>query len=118
MTAIAIDDETDCAGSNKSLSAKSSISWFESMFYQCLWRITYLQKNKTDVLFLDIKIPDISGLEVSKSFTKPANDYFTTAYTRTRCWRIWIRCNRLFVKAILDAKIYKSMYKSLWIAFA
>ncbi|RZL40383.1 MAG: response regulator transcription factor, partial [Pedobacter sp.] len=43
--------------------------------------ITYLQNNKVDLIFLDIKMPDISGIDFLKSLSNPPMVIFTTAYT-------------------------------------
>lgn len=81
MTAIAIDDEPIALEVIKSLSAKVPFLDLKACFTNAFEGITYLQKNKTDVLFLDIKMPDISGLEVSKSLQNRPMIIFTTAYT-------------------------------------
>ncbi len=40
----------------------------------------FLQKNQIDVLFLDINMPLLSGIELLKSIPNPPNVIFTTAY--------------------------------------
>ena len=40
----------------------------------------YLQKNNVDVLFLDINMPILSGVELYKSLRNPPQVIFTTAY--------------------------------------
>jgi DNA-binding LytR/AlgR family response regulator len=42
--------------------------------------LEYLQKNPVDLLFLDINMPDISGLELVKALQKKPLLIFTTAY--------------------------------------
>ena len=42
--------------------------------------MTILQKNKVDVLFIDIKMPEISGIEFVKSLKNPPAIIFTTAF--------------------------------------
>lgn len=41
---------------------------------------SYLQANKIDVLFLDINMPILSGIELFKSISQPPKVIFTTAY--------------------------------------
>lgn len=41
---------------------------------------SYLQVNEIDVLFLDINMPILSGIELFKSISRPPNVIFTTAY--------------------------------------
>ena len=41
---------------------------------------SFLQKKKVDVLFLDIQMPQLTGLGLIKSLSKPPNVILTTAY--------------------------------------
>mgnify|MGYP001477586678 CR=1 FL=1 len=81
MTAIAIDDEPIALEVIKSLSAKVSFLDLKACFTNAIEGISYLQENKTDVLFLDIRMPDISGIEVSRSLQTMPMIIFTTAYS-------------------------------------
>lgn len=81
MTAIAIDDEPIALEVIKSLAAKVPFLELKAIFTNAFEGIEYLQKHKTDVLFLDIKMPDISGIEVSRSLQNPPMIIFTTAYS-------------------------------------
>ena len=42
--------------------------------------ITFLNENKTDLLFLDINMPEINGIKFAKSLSDPPDIIFTTAY--------------------------------------
>jgi len=42
--------------------------------------LAFLQKEKPDLLFLDIQMPEMTGLELMKSLTHPPKVIFTTAY--------------------------------------
>jgi DNA-binding LytR/AlgR family response regulator len=42
--------------------------------------ITFLNENKTDLLFLDINMPEINGIHFAKSLSNPPAIIFTTAY--------------------------------------
>jgi len=42
--------------------------------------ITFLNENKTDLLFLDINMPEINGINFAKSLSDPPAIIFTTAY--------------------------------------
>jgi len=80
MTAIAIDDEPIALEVIKSLAAKVPFLELKTCFSNAFEGIEYLQKQKIDLLFLDIKMPDISGVEVSRSLQNPPMIIFTTAY--------------------------------------
>lgn len=81
MNAIAIDDEPMALEVIKNLAAKVPFIKLEGSFTNAFEAIDHLQKNKTDLIFLDIKMPDISGIELSKSLANPPMIIFTTAYT-------------------------------------
>ena len=40
------------------------------------------EKHKPDLLFLDVQLPELSGLEVARQMSHPAEIVFTTAYDR------------------------------------
>jgi DNA-binding LytR/AlgR family response regulator len=42
--------------------------------------ISFLNENKTDLLFLDINMPEISGIDFARSLSNPPAIIFTTAY--------------------------------------
>ena len=42
--------------------------------------LAFLQKEKPDLLFLDIQMPEMTGLELMKALSKPPKVIFTTAY--------------------------------------
>jgi len=80
MTAIAIDDEPIALEVVKSLSEKVPFLDLKACFTDAFKASDYLQKNRVDLLFLDIKMPDISGLDFLKSLSQPPMVVFTTAY--------------------------------------
>lgn len=81
ISAIAIDDEPIALEVIKSLASKVPFLELKATFTNAFEGVEYLQKHKIDVLFLDIKMPDISGIEVSRSLQNPPMIIFTTAYS-------------------------------------
>ena len=81
MTAIAIDDEPIALDIVKSHAAKVPFIELKAVFTNAFDALTYLQQNKTDLIFLDIKMPDISGIDFYNSLSKRPLLIFTTAYT-------------------------------------
>ncbi len=51
-------------------------------FRKPLKALEYLQRNEVDLIFLDIQMPDLSGLQFLKSLPDPPLVVFTTAYSR------------------------------------
>src|SRR5580698_675422 len=80
LKAIAIDDEPIALEVIKSLSSKISFIELKAYFTDAFKAIDFLQKEKIDLLFLDIKMPDISGIDFLKSISNPPMVIFTTAY--------------------------------------
>jgi two-component system, LytTR family, response regulator len=81
LRAIAIDDEPIALEVIKNLSAKVSFVNVAAFFTNAFEAMDYLQKEKIDLIFLDIKMPDISGIDFLKSLSSPPMVIFTTAYS-------------------------------------
>lgn len=81
MTAIAIDDEPLALEIIKSHASKVPFLELKATFTNAFKAAEYLQKEKTDLLFLDIKMPDITGLEFLKNLRQPSMVVLTTAYS-------------------------------------
>jgi DNA-binding LytR/AlgR family response regulator len=81
MQAIAIDDEPIALDVIKTLAEKVTFLEITAYFTNAFEAMGYLQQNKVDLLFLDIKMPDISGIEFLKSIPNPPLVIFTTAYS-------------------------------------
>lgn len=81
MTAIAIDDEPIALEIVKSHAGKVPFLDLKTAFTNAFKALEFLQKEKVDLLFLDIKMPDISGMEFLKSLSNPPMVIFTTAYS-------------------------------------
>ncbi len=81
LQAIAIDDEPIALEIIKTLAAQVSFVELEACFTDAVEAITYIHSRKIDVIFLDIKMPGISGLELIKTLPKAPLVIFTTAYS-------------------------------------
>lgn len=81
MIAIAIDDEPIALEIIRSHASKVPFIELSATFTNAFEAITYLQNTKVDLIFLDIKMPDISGIDFLKSLSNPPMVIFTTAYT-------------------------------------
>jgi DNA-binding LytR/AlgR family response regulator len=81
MKAIAIDDEPIALEIIKSMAAKVPFLELKATFTDAFKALEYLQKESIDLLFLDIKMPDISGIDLFKSLSKKPFVIFTTAYS-------------------------------------
>ncbi|MBT8301882.1 MAG: LytTR family DNA-binding domain-containing protein, partial [Maribacter sp.] len=50
-------------------------------FESALQAISFLQENEVDLMFVDINMPDLSGMDFVKSLNNPPKVIFTTAYS-------------------------------------
>lgn len=81
MNAIAIDDEPIALDIIRSHAAKVPFLHLKAEFTDAFKALEYLQKETIDLIFLDIKMPDISGIDFFNSLAKKPLLIFTTAYT-------------------------------------
>ena len=78
--AIAIDDEPLALEVLAGHARQLDFLLLDKTFTNAAEGIDHLQKNKTDVLFLDIKMPDKNGLDIAAQLSKTLHIIFTTAY--------------------------------------
>jgi two-component system, LytTR family, response regulator len=81
MKAIAIDDEPIALDIIKSHASKVPFLDLKATFTDAFNALEYLQKESIDLIFLDIKMPDISGIDFYNSLSKKPLVIFTTAYS-------------------------------------
>ena len=81
MKAIAIDDEPLALEVVKSHASKVPFLELSAVFTDAFKALEYLQREKVDLIFLDIKMPDISGIDFFSSLSKKPLVIFTTAYS-------------------------------------
>lgn len=80
---VIIDDEQPICDEIEYLLKKHPNIIVEKKFNHCFDALAYITENKPDVLFLDIKMPGISGLEMAKklgALSKPPLIVFITAF--------------------------------------
>jgi two-component system LytT family response regulator len=81
MKAIAIDDEPIALDIVRAHAAKVPFLDLRAAFTDAFQALEYLQQESIDLIFLDIKMPDISGIDFFNSLIKKPLLIFTTAYT-------------------------------------
>jgi len=81
LKAIAIDDEPLALAVVRSHASKVPFIELCAEFTDAFKAMEYLQREAVDLIFLDIKMPDISGLDFYNSLNKKPLVIFTTAYT-------------------------------------
>ena len=80
IKAIAIDDEPLALEVIRSHAEKVPFIEMVAYFTNAFEAMAYMAANPTDLLFLDIKMPDISGIELAEGLQQKPLIIFTTAY--------------------------------------
>lgn len=81
LKALAIDDEPMALEVIKSHASKVSFVDLQDTYTDAIKAIEYLQHEEIDLIFLDIKMPDISGMEFAALLPNKPMIVFTTAYS-------------------------------------
>ncbi|HEX6334457.1 MAG TPA: LytTR family DNA-binding domain-containing protein [Flavisolibacter sp.] len=81
MKAIAVDDEPIALDIIRAHASKVPFLELKAAFTDAFQALEYLQKEPVDLIFLDIKMPDISGIEFFNSLQRKPLLIFTTAYS-------------------------------------
>lgn len=81
MKAIAIDDEPMALAVVSSHAGKVPFVELKAEFTDAFKAMEYMQREPVDLIFLDIKMPDISGLDFYNSLNHKPLVIFTTAYS-------------------------------------
>lgn len=80
IKAIAVDDEPLALEVIRSHAARVPFLQVMAYFTNAFEALDFMAKNPVDLLFLDIKMPDISGLELAEGLQQKPLIIFTTAY--------------------------------------
>jgi len=78
---IAIDDEPLALKQMAGYIEKTPFLELTGQFESALQAISWFQENQVELMFVDIHMPDLSGMEFVKSLKNPPGLIFTTAYS-------------------------------------
>jgi two-component system, LytTR family, response regulator LytT len=81
ISCLIIDDEPSSQNVLKSFIHKIDYLQLEQVCNNALEALEYLKSNTVDLLFLDINMPQLSGIDFYKSLKNPPKVIFTTAYS-------------------------------------
>lgn len=80
LSCIIVDDEPMALNLIKSYVEKTPFLSLKAQCSSAIEALHYLNQDQIDVIFLDIQMPDLSGLELSKIIDKNTRIIFTTAF--------------------------------------
>lgn len=82
ITCIAIDDEPLALGLIVSHIKKTPFLELLAEFDNPIDATEFLQDNKVELIFLDIKMPDLTGVDFARTLNEDCKVIFTTAYDK------------------------------------
>lgn len=80
ITAIAVDDEPLALEVIRAHAAKVPFVELTATFTNAFEALDHLQREAVDLVFLDVKMPDISGIDFARHLSPAPMLIFTTAY--------------------------------------
>ncbi|PKQ62302.1 DNA-binding response regulator [Labilibaculum filiforme] len=81
INCIAIDDEPLALKQISNYIEKTAFLNLLSGFDNAMDALQFIAKNEVDLIFLDIHMPDLNGMDMAKSLTNGPKIIFTTAYS-------------------------------------
>ncbi|MEO0899565.1 MAG: response regulator transcription factor [Bacteroidota bacterium] len=112
IKAIAIDDEPEALAVIKHLASKIPYLELQETFTDALEGLRYMQENEVDLAFLDIQMPDISGMELARSLIEAPLLIFTTAFSEYAAESYELEAVDYLVKPIAFNRFLKAVNKA------
>jgi two-component system LytT family response regulator len=81
LSCIIIDDEPDAVDLVELLITQSTTWILRAKCYNALEALAFLKKHQVDFIFLDINMPQLSGMELASILPSQTKIVFTTAYS-------------------------------------
>jgi DNA-binding LytR/AlgR family response regulator len=78
---IAVEDEPMALKQMENYIGKTPFLELAGQFRNAFKAIEFLQENEVDLMFVDINMPDLNGMDFVKSFENAPRVIFTTAYS-------------------------------------
>ncbi|MFH7012489.1 LytR/AlgR family response regulator transcription factor [Flavobacterium sp. FlaQc-52] len=108
---IIVDDEPPATRILKNYVEKVSFLEEAGIFNDSLKALEFLNSNKVDVIFLDIQMPQLTGLQLSKIISKEVKVIFTTAYPDFALEGFELNAVDYLLKPIAFERFYQAVSK-------
>ena len=112
LKAIAIDDEPIALEIVRTLAAKIGFLEIMGVYTDAFEAMKHLQRERIDLVFLDIKMPDISGIEFIRTIPHPPMVIFTTAYSEHAVQSFELDAIDYLLKPFSQARFLKACNKA------
>ena len=113
LQAIIIDDEPLAHKIiNRYLAEVSSVE-IKASFTKAMAGLEYLQQHQVDLVFLDINMPNLSGISLLKSLSHPPMVIFTTAYAEYAVEGFELEALDYLLKPFSLERFMKAIHKAI-----
>lgn len=113
LTCVAIDDEPLALELIRSYVARMPEVQLLGVFEDAISGIEYLTRKNPDLVFLDINMPDISGIELAKALKEKPMIIFTTAHKQFAFDGFELEAVDYLLKPIDFDRFSKAVYKAI-----
>ena len=113
MNCIIIDDEPLAREAMEMLVEENKELCLLSMFNNAVSAARFMEKHSVDLIFLDIQMPGITGIEFAHTVSKRTLIIFTTAYTEYALDSYEVDAIDYLVKPIETERFQKAVQKAL-----
>lgn len=108
---IIVDDESASHDIIKDYASNLSYLSYQKSCYNALEALEYLNKHSIDLIFLDINMPKLSGLEFLKTLSNPPKIIITTAYSEFALEGYELNIDDYLLKPFNFSRFVKSVSK-------
>lgn len=105
---IAVDDEPIALKIIQAHAQKVPFLKLEAVFASATEALSYLQTQQADLVFLDINMPDLSGIEFAKIAGSKTKIIFTTAYAEYAVQGFELAATDYLLKPISFARFFQA----------
>ncbi len=113
LNCIIVDDEPIAREGMENLISKTSGLKLDGMFESAEAASAYLKDNSVDLIFLDIEMPEINGIEFARTIPDKTLVIFTTAYSEYAMDSYEVDAVDYLVKPIEPERFRKAVNKAI-----
>ncbi len=113
LKCIAIDDEPLALELLEDYISKTPFLKLEHLFNNAISAMDYLRETHVDIIFVDIQMPDLNGIDFIKLLENPPHLIITTAYDQYAVQSYELEVNDYLLKPIAYERFYKAVSRIL-----
>lgn len=113
LTCVIVDDEPPAIRILEKFVKKIPFLELKSTFTKSLEALSFLEGNPPDLIFLDVQMPEITGIQLSKIIHKNIKVVFTTAYPDFALESYNVAALDYLLKPIEFERFYAAVRKAL-----